>query len=105
MQFLRSLPLAALLAAGALTTTPARSSVSRQQATSASYQDGYAQGYRETQQNKCLDGSYFEEHYQANYLPRAQRNADATAGTADGPFYQGYLDGLQVAYGDPVFCN
>lgn len=105
MQFLRSLPLAALLAAGALTATPARSSAAQQQQAAASYQDGYAQGYRETQQNKCLDGGSFEERYQANYLPRAQQNADATAGTADGAYYQGYLDGLQAGYGDPAFCN
>lgn len=105
MKFLRHLSLAALLATGAWTTAPARSSAPTQQAAAYSYQDGYAQGYRETQQNKCIDGSYFEEHYQANYLPRAQQNADATAGTADGPYYQGYLDGLQAAYGDPAFCN
>ena len=69
------------------------------------YQDAYAQGLRETLQNKCIDGNNFNSNYTNSYEPRAQRNYDYSVGTPDEDYYRGYLDGLHEGYNQPAYCG
>lgn len=69
------------------------------------YQDAYAQGLRETLQNKCIDGNNFSYNYSHYYEPSAQRNYDYSVGTADEDYYRGYLDGLHEGYNQPAYCG
>lgn len=107
MQKLRFLPFVAVLAFGATISAQAvgPTTTSALRYASFSYQDGYNQGYNETLQNKCIDGTNFELHYQNNYLPRAQQNYYDNIGTADEAYYQGYLGGLQDGHDAPVSCG
>ena len=69
------------------------------------YQDAYAQGLRETLQNKCIDGVNFNSNYSHYYEPRAQQNYAYSQGTPDEDYYRGYLEGLQEGYMQPAYCG
>ena len=108
-RFSRLLSVALLLAtAGSVNATlPLRSHTSTNKVVRVAdtYQDAYAQGLRETLQNKCIDGNSFNSNYANSYEPRAQRNYDYSVGTSDEDYYRGYLDGLHEGYNQPAYCG
>lgn len=99
--------LAALLGTGAVASSFASSPASdyRQgRAAYSDYQDGYANGKRETEQNKCIDGPNFPERYEW-YRQRVAYWQATAATQEEADYYQGYLDGMQEGYNTPVVCG
>jgi hypothetical protein len=93
MHKLRLLAVASLLALGATASLPAATLTAAPQPVAqraeGDYQDGYDQGYAETTNNKCLDGTNFDANYASDYRPTAEQTYQ------DDPsdYNQGYLDG------------
>lgn len=104
--WLKFLSLAAALAVGSassavpLVETQAKSSVHRSY---ADYQAGYANGKRETEQNKCIDGDYFVERYH-NYRQRVEGYFNYPMTQEEQDYWTGYLDGMTDGYNTPVYC-
>ncbi|WP_147320979.1 hypothetical protein [Hymenobacter lapidiphilus] len=99
---------AALLSIGAVSsgfTSPATAVEQRQQRTSQSdYNEGYSRGKIETEQNKCIDGAYFQERY-VRYHQQATNNLNNATTQSEVDYYQGYLDGMEEGYMTPVQCS
>lgn len=102
---IRTLSIVGLLALGTRVSAAAiEAPLVHQQSVSTTYQDGYNQGFRETLENKCIDGNNFQANY-VRYEQRAQSNYDNSIGTSDEDYYRGYLDGLHDGYNQPVSCG
>lgn len=104
MKRLRLFSLALLLALGTGASAFTPPQIAKEQSNSYSdYQDGYARGKLETEQNKCIDGMYFQQRYES-YRQRAMINLNGATTQEQTDCYQGYLDGMDEGYVTPVQC-
>ncbi|WP_310397409.1 hypothetical protein [Hymenobacter sp.] len=102
---IRILALASFLALGdAAPVAAVGMPVVRQRAYDYTYQEGYSRGFRETQDNKCIDGNNFSANY-LRYEQQAQINYDSSVGTPEEEYFRGYLDGMHEGYNQPAYCG
>ncbi|GAB3637301.1 hypothetical protein GCM10027422_28910 [Hymenobacter arcticus] len=105
-KLLTILTVAALgLGVSAPTATSAVGTTGTYRRAAQTYEDGYNQGFRETQQNKCIDGTRFESYYSNYYHPQAERNYQNSGGSGQEDYYRGYLDGMEEGYLNPAYCQ
>ncbi|MBX0289752.1 hypothetical protein K3G63_04845 [Hymenobacter sp. HSC-4F20] len=104
--FLRSLAVAAALTVSGKTSafTPVCPKPEHRATSYVDYQNGYAQGKRETEQNKCIDGDRFQQNYYT-YRQRVELNLAYASTQEEYDYYQGYLDGMEEGYNTPVMCG
>ncbi|MET4104739.1 hypothetical protein [Hymenobacter sp. UYP22] len=106
-RILHSVALASLLGVGAVASgfsSPPTPALHRPHTSYTDYQDGYANGKRETEQNKCIDGANFPERYESYRQRVLYWQATATT-QQEADYYQGYLDGMEDGYNTPVVCG
>ncbi|OON70045.1 hypothetical protein [Hymenobacter sp. CRA2] len=106
-QLLKFFTLAAALAVGsassAVPLSGTRSEVSMRRSY-IDYQEGYANGKRETEQNKCIDGDLFVERYWY-YRGHIESSFNYPMTDEQRDYWNGYLDGMAEGYNTPVYCS